>query len=216
MPEMMYDLMPLQHNKAILNWLHNATKMPCQYLLHCQYNKVLPLIYETVKERYQIRFDKVFNINACISINTGDVVQAKHCSGQIKGWMKHGESAFAGGTESFHRESTRLKNSWKHISRVCAEITFYYNSGRNLSEFLTAQFISTSFFVCVWNSECHSQPPPHNWHSLWGFVKNFKISPFLQFTVSFGDFLLFSYLAKQKFNCFYVDPFLEILMKLKI
>lgn len=44
-PDMMYDSMLLQHNKVILNWLHNATKMPCQYLLLCQYNKVLPLLY---------------------------------------------------------------------------------------------------------------------------------------------------------------------------
>lgn len=36
MPGMMYDLMLLQHNKVILNWLHNATKMPCQYLPLCQ------------------------------------------------------------------------------------------------------------------------------------------------------------------------------------
>lgn len=45
LPDVMYDRRLLQHNEAILNQIHNATKMPCQYLLPRQYNKVLPVLY---------------------------------------------------------------------------------------------------------------------------------------------------------------------------
>lgn len=57
-PEMMYDLILLQHKEVILEWLHNATKMPCQYLL-CQYSKVLPRLYWTMKEGYQMDPDSM-------------------------------------------------------------------------------------------------------------------------------------------------------------
>lgn len=89
MPEMMYDLMLLQHNKVILNWLHNATKMPCQYILPLPIKQSASFaLLDSEGGISNIFWQSIdFTYHLCLhSINTGLIMQAKHCSAQMYRW----------------------------------------------------------------------------------------------------------------------------------